>query len=109
MMLELLNNKLFGILLVVVITLYKAHQQGKLKLLPKLFNNASWIINLVSVIIFSIYMINTSGDDLNGRRTKDAIKKGILALIVAIIAQLDLTIAPFWIVFTLAVSFEGYV
>jgi hypothetical protein len=64
-----LNNKLFGILLVVVITLYKAYQQGKLKLL----------------------------------------KKGILALIVAIIAQLDLTIAPFWIVFTLAVSFEGYV
>ena len=41
--------------------------------------------------------------------SKDAIKKGILALIVAIIAQLDLTIAPFWIVFTLAVSFEGYV
>ena len=51
MMLELLNNKLFGILLVVVITLYKAHQQGKLKLLKKLFNNASWIINLAIVII----------------------------------------------------------
>ncbi len=92
MMLELLNNKLFGILLVVVITLYKAHQQGKLNLLKKLFNNASWIINLAIVIIFSIYMINTSGDDLNGMRIKDAIKKGILALIVAIIAQLDLTI-----------------
>jgi hypothetical protein len=54
-------------------------------------------------------MIHTSGNDLNGNRIKDAIKKGILALIVAIIAQLDLTIAPFWIVFTLAVSFEGYV
>lgn len=109
MLLEILDNKFIGILLVVVITLYKAHQQGKLKLLKKLFNNTSWIINLAIVIIFSIYMINTSGDDLNGKRIKDAIKKGILSLIVAIIAQLDLTIAPFWIVFTLAVSFEGYV
>ena len=36
MILELLNNKLFGILLVVVITLYKAYQQGKLKLLKNL-------------------------------------------------------------------------
>ena len=109
MILELLNNKLFGIFLVVVITLYKAYQQGKLKLLKKLFTNASWVINLAIVIIFSSYMIHTSGNDLNGKRIKDAIKKGILALIVAIIAQLDLTIAPFWIVFTLAVSFEGYV
>ena len=37
------------------------------------------------------------------------IGSGVLAFIIAILAHLELTIAPFWIVFTLAVSFNGYV
>ncbi|MHA2039532.1 MAG: hypothetical protein ACW98X_24185 [Promethearchaeota archaeon] len=54
-------------------------------------------------------MVHTAGNDEEGQKIKDAVKKGILAFIIAILAHLELTIAPFWIVFTLAVSFDGYV
>ncbi len=109
MFLDIFNGKIISLIAVTLLTMRVIIKENKHKQILKLFQNASWVVNLVIVIGFSIYMINTAGNDEEGRKIKDAVKKGILAFIIAMLAHLELTIAPFWIVFTLAVSFDGYV
>ncbi len=106
---DIFNGKIISLIAVTLLTARVIIKENKHKEILKLFKKTSWVVNLVIVIGFSIYMVNTAGNDEEGQKIKDAVKKGILAFIIAMLAHLELTIAPFWIVFTLAVSFDGYV
>ena len=71
-----------------------------------LLYNPRWLINFAIVIIFGLYVTTASHEN---HRVKNALKKGILAFIIAVLAHLKMTIAPFWIVFVLSYYLEGWV
>lgn len=71
-----------------------------------LFSNKSWLYNFIIILIFCIssffyYPLNSL--------EIEATKKAITAFIIAIFASIDLTIAPFWIIWVLSYSFDEWV
>jgi hypothetical protein len=100
------NNSLAFIISAIFLTTYL----NRKKEIIKLIKNPKWFINLLIIIFFCIYSIEFKRDhSADTLRLQGAIRKGILAFIIAILAHLELTIAPFWIVFALAYYSEGYV
>ena len=76
----------------------------------ELFKNPYWLINTIIIAIFSFYVINIKeGKDEETIKMQEAVRKGILAFMIAIFAHLELTVAPFWIVYGLAYYAQGYV
>jgi hypothetical protein len=74
--------------------------------LKNLFLNKSWFLNFIIILIFSIssffyYPLNSL--------EIEATKKAITAFVIAIFASIDLTIAPFWIIWVLSYSFDEWV
>jgi len=101
-----INNSLSFIIGIIFVTSYINRQ----KEIIELFKNPYWLINTVIIAIFSFYIINIKkGNDEETIKMQEAIRKGILAFMIAIFAHLELTIAPFWIVYALAYYAEGYV
>lgn len=65
----------------------------------KLITNKSWGINLLLIIVFCYYGLTNKEETKDSEKYKEAIRTAILGVIIAILAYLDLTIAPFWIIF----------
>ena len=92
---------------------------SRIKLMSELLTNNMWKVNIVLILVFSIviYWLNNKANTQKLdkahheeiKKHKEAVKKGILALIISLFAHLRLTIAPFWFVFILAYYFEGWV
>lgn len=87
--------------------IYNSGNQDKLF---DLVTNKSWVIGMFFIIMFSLYILSITGDvDIFGKRVfsnkedipriKTSIKKGFIALLIALCAELSLTLAPFWAVF----------
>lgn len=76
-----------------------------------LFTNKRWIINFLMIITFIIYIfyVTHNNNSPESKRLKTSLKKAIVALLIAIFAELGLTIAPFWLVFVLAYYLEGWI
>ena len=74
--------------------------------LKSLFSNKSWFYNFIFVVTFSIFSFFYY--PLNSLEV-EATKKAITAFIIAIFASIDLTIAPFWIIWVLSYSFDEWV
>ncbi len=85
MFMDIFNSKTISLIIVTLLTARVIIKENKHKEILKLFQNASWVINLIIVIGFSIYMVNTAGNDEEGQKIKDAVKKGILAFIIAML------------------------
>jgi hypothetical protein len=95
---------------ITIILFISIYQLDKGKKIFALFQNKSWLFNFIIIILFSVYIIDIQKEnDTTSHKLKDAVRKGLLALIIAILAHLELTIAPFWIVFLLAYYSQGYV
>tara|TARA_Y100001968_G_C18799282_1_gene454834 strand:- start:9 stop:326 length:318 start_codon:yes stop_codon:yes gene_type:complete len=79
--------------------------------IKELFTNKRWVINFSMIIAFIIYIfyVTYNNNSSESERLKTAIKKAIVALLIAIFAELGLTIAPFWLVFVLAYYLEGWI
>ena len=58
--------------------------------------------------MYIVYTIRNDNSD-DSRRLKEALKKALLAFIIALFAEVGLTIAPFWLVFTLAYYMDGWI
>ena len=64
-----------------------------------LIKNKQFLISLTIVCIFVGYTLNLNDDDDHEtEKLKKATKHGLIALLIAIMASLDLKIAPFWFV-----------
>ena len=92
---------------IIVGLIYNSGNQHKLF---DLVTNKSWVIGMFFIIMFSLYVLSITGDvDIFGKqvfsnkedipRIKTSIKKGFIALLIALCAELSLTLAPFWAVF----------
>tara|TARA_Y100001970_G_C14201055_1_gene841102 strand:- start:159 stop:476 length:318 start_codon:yes stop_codon:yes gene_type:complete len=79
--------------------------------IKELFTNKRWVINFSMIIAFIIYIfyVTYNNNSSESERLKTAIKKAIVALLIAVFAELGLTIAPFWLVFVLAYYLEGWI
>jgi len=77
----------------------------------ELIENKRWLINFGVIIVFIGYIVYTIRNDNSddSRRLKEALKKALLAFIIALFAEIGLTIAPFWLVFTLAYYMDGWI
>ena len=76
----------------------------------ELFTNSRWIINIIIIVLFVSWTYHEtrydSTDEAN--RTIEALKQAIVALNIAILAEVGLTITPFWLVFMVAYYLEGW-
>ena len=102
----ILSGKTTTMLSVFIMTIVAIIRADRLKEIKELFLNPRWLSNIIIVIIFSVYMTYTNRDD---KKLKDAIKKASLALIIAVLAHIKMTISPFWIVFALAYYTDDWV
>lgn len=83
----------------------------RLHLIKELLRDKYFTINVCFIILFCIYVINFSNENNNDRREVeiDAIKKAILAVIIATFAYLDMIIGSFWLVFIVAYYLKGFI
>lgn len=102
----------FALISIFLLTL-RAIYQSKVAInaIKELIGNKKWLVNFSMIIAFSIYIIYNTHNDTSPEsiKVKDSLKKAILAFLIAIFAKLDLTIAPFWLVFVLAYYLEGWI
>ena len=63
-----------------------------------LLKNKQFMITLLGIITFSVWQLNSKEDDSETDRRKRATREAILGLIIAILAYLDLKLAPFFII-----------
>ena len=64
----------------------------------KLLKNKQFMITLLGIITFSTWQLNATDEDNETDRRKRATREAILGLIIAILAYLDLKLAPFFII-----------
>ena len=85
-------------------------KKARSKLL-ELISNRRWLINFLIIILFIGYIIYETKNDMSkdSEKTKEALKRAILAFMIALFAEVGLTIAPFWLVFTLAYYMDGWI
>ena len=112
-MLNIFNNKSLNkyIVLVSLITLtIRATFKSKVgrDKLYELFTNKRWVINFLILVAFSIYIYLETNNTKNKTKkeiedmisTRASLKKALFGFTIAIFAELGLTIAPFWLIFT---------
>lgn len=111
------NIELLIVFVILLFTLYRKRCH-----LEKLYTDKLWFINILIISLFSLYIFNKNwlytklNLKLNENNTKEindksisnkqklAVKKALFALLIAVLAYLDLTIAPFWIVYFVYVN-----
>tara|TARA_B110000971_G_scaffold220183_1_gene263069 strand:- start:247 stop:594 length:348 start_codon:yes stop_codon:yes gene_type:complete len=67
----------------------------------ELFTSTFFIVSITIVSIFSAYIlklkVSKEGDEVD--KLQLAAKHGILGILIAMLAKIDLVIAPFWLIF----------
>tara|TARA_B100001063_G_scaffold247188_1_gene291133 strand:+ start:6555 stop:6914 length:360 start_codon:yes stop_codon:yes gene_type:complete len=95
-----------GVILFSVIcisTILKLKTNNELSLLYDLFANPHWLFHTIAIIIFSIWILKYDGvgvfhEKKHLERAKDAVKKAVIAFIIALCAYLDISTVVFWFV-----------
>lgn len=110
-MLDLFNEEVtfitsvIGCILLAVFLLIEEKKQEKFY---NLITNKFWVINAILIIIFylfvnlSHYINNKSEKKKDRSKIKDASQKAMIAFIIAVFSSIDITIVPFWFVFSFA-------
>ena len=76
--------------------------------LKKIIKQPVWMFNFLIMTGFVLYITQLSDNEKHDK-LKDASKKAILAFVIAMLATLELTIAPFWVVFMSAYYLNEWV
>ena len=102
---------LFAILTVTLLTLRAGWKSSQAKERAiELMGSARWVVNFIIIIAFVTYFYYETRSDTTeeSTRIKEALKKAIIAFLIAILAELRLTIAPFWLIFVLAYYLDNW-
>lgn len=95
------KHAFFGsVLLYSIVTIFLIYSnKEKRAIFMNLIKNKQFLISLTIVCLFVGYTLNLNDDDDHEtEKLKKATKHGLIALLIAIMASLDLKIAPFWFV-----------
>ena len=84
-------------------TILKLKTNNQLGLLYDLFLNPHWLFHTIAIIIFSVWILEYDGVGVfhkkkNLDRAKEAVKKAVIAFIIALCAYLDISTIVFWFV-----------
>ena len=90
------NYSFLFFIIITIVIIFKNKEMTKL--IITLFSNKTFLLSFIGIIIFSIYNLNQSSEDEETVRIKNATREAILGFVIAIMAYLDLTAAPFWII-----------
>ena len=100
-------SKYVSLGLVFTLSIYEIlNNDEKFKKFKSIFGNKKWLKHFALLLTFCV------GNFLLYSRhshEREATKKAITAFIIAIFASVDLTIAPFWIIWVLTYSFDHWV
>ena len=90
----------------ILLSIFLLIEEKKQKALYILINDKFWIVNTIIIILFYLFIHFSPSlkklDSEKREKLKDAAQKAIIAFIIAVFASLDLTIVPFWFVFSFA-------
>lgn len=75
-----------------------------------LITTPRWVINIIIIILFIFWTYHETKYDepKTSRRIVESLKKAIIAFIIALFAELGLTITPFWLIFMISYYLEGW-
>ena len=94
---------IFASIMLIYTALHRVvYSKHKFLQLKELISDKFWYINFFIIIIFLLYIILYKKDD---HILYTSLAKAIVAFIVAIYAELGLTIVPFWTIFVVAYFF----
>tara|TARA_Y100000591_G_C21795649_1_gene679186 strand:- start:28 stop:375 length:348 start_codon:yes stop_codon:yes gene_type:complete len=92
----LISASLFSLITLLRIILNKETFKAAKELLSSKF----FILSMIIVSVFSIHSLSLKDEnDEKLENLQIAVKHGILGLLIAILAKIDLVIAPFWLIF----------
>lgn len=92
---------------ILLISIYEiTNNPEKFSNFKKLLTNKRWLGHLTLLVLFSISMFYYHPKDSH---ESISTKRALTAFIIAIFASIDLTIAPFWIIWIFSYSFENWV
>lgn len=96
-----------SLFLVFALSIYEmVNNKEKFNKFKGIFTNKRWLKHFAILASFSTSMFLLYDKNSHER---EATKKALTAFIIAIFASIDLTIAPFWIIWVLTYSFDNWV
>jgi len=104
-----------SLITLIILTTYTIVTKGQHIKIIELFNNKKWLINFGLILFWSGYILLLNNQEYEKehhetiKNLKIAVKKSLIAFIIAFLAFLDLTIAPYWLVFTFAYYTEDWI
>lgn len=108
-----MNNKNYLNIVIIIaavcFTIFIGMQKDSMKIISRDFMNKSFLIYVGCITVFSYIVFSTKSKTDNDKRFKEALRKGLAALIVAYLAHLDMIFAPFFVVFSLDYFLSGWV
>ena len=99
-----MEDKIYAVTVLTVLTVFFGYRKKSARIkLYELIRNPVWIINFIVIMCFIAYIhfieLPNIKDNEKKERLAESMKRAIIALIIAILAELNLSIAPFWVVF----------
>ena len=88
---------IFSMITVVILMTHKDQQQRVLNLVK----NKTFLFSFIVMVAWSYYCLYYISDDFNNDY-KNATKQAIIAFIIALLAHLELKMAPYWLVWITA-------
>lgn len=92
------------IILITIWTIYS--DANKITKFKTLFTNKKWFVHFIVLFLFTLWNLLFSS---KGSKELIATKRAFTAFIIALFSSLDLTIAPFWIIWVLSFYFESWI
>jgi len=108
-----MENKIYAISLLTLLTIFFAYRKKETRAtFYRLIRNPVWSINFIVIMCFIAYIHFIELPSIKNTEKKEKVaesmKRGIIALIIAILAELELSLAPFWVVFTFSYYMHGW-
>lgn len=99
-----MENKIIAVSILTLLTVFFGYRKKSARMkLYELIRNPVWMINFIVILCFIAYIhfieLPNIKDDEKKEKLAESIKRAVIALIIAVLAELNLSIAPFWVVF----------
>jgi len=99
-----MDNKIIAISILTITIIFFGYRKKSARIkLHELIRNPVWMTNFIVVLCFIAYIhfieLPNIKDNKKKEKLSESIKRAVIALIIALLAELNLSIAPFWVVF----------
>jgi transposase len=78
------------------------------KKVVELLHNKVFMGGLMMVVLWSFFSLRGNAKSEEDKKSREATKSAIIALIIAIMSELHLSIAPFWLVWIAAYYLDAH-